>query len=261
MGDGARVEGRGAPGPAEAPRPQADGAWIPRAPDAEREAAALQIGRTLKVWRQAAGGAEIQAPKARALGNLTDTFVDTTPQIQQYVRKVAEGGLRVEGHVHIYAPEEFERRFVAYATGAGWTNEKANDEKTNVNGYQDGTEIHIRRNTGVDTVIHEAVHLHASGAFATAVGRAFNEGATEHFTILICERHGLKRDPKFGGDRLAAGRVAARLGVDVLAAAYFRGAVPALEAAFDAAAGGAGKFKKWLKHLDEKQHQLAIGIL
>ena len=105
----------------------------------------------------------------------------------------------------------------------------------NLNGFVDSEgRVWIHHDRGdVGTMIHEGLHKHSDEALI-GISQPLNEGVTEYFTRKVCAA----LTPPFTGrtpytDNYATTvQLVALVGEDVVAPAYFDGAVDGLESAF-----------------------------
>jgi hypothetical protein len=158
--------------------------------------------------------------------------------------------------VHIEAPADFVESYVRYAltrtnsaTGRPFTEEEARERAQRVNAFRDGSEIYINRERGEPgTTIHESMHLFADPSWLSRVKKNVNEGTAELFTKKLCAERGITRGNFYPDEHGSVRKLADAVTENVLAAAYFQGAIAALEAAFDGPRG-AGTFNTWLGHM------------
>jgi hypothetical protein len=92
------------------------------------------------------------------------------------------------------------------------------------------------------------MHLFADPAWLPRVKKNVNEGTAELFTRKLCAERGIARGNFYPDEHASVRKLADAVTESVLAAAYFQGAIAALETAFDAPRG-AGTFTTWLGHM------------
>lgn len=192
---------------------------------------------------------------AHLTGQEVDDALDASAFFHDFVQGARGRGVQAAGHVHIEAPDDFVAAYVRYAitrtnsaTGARFTEDEARARAARVNAFRDGDEIYIHRDRGeAGTTIHESMHLFADAGWLGRVKRNVNEGTAELFTKKLCAERGVTRGNFYSQQHASVRKLADAVGENTLAAAYFQGAIGALETAVDAR--GAGTFGTWLGHM------------
>jgi hypothetical protein len=200
-------------------------------------------------------------------GKQADKYLSGSAILKKYVEDRFKKGFSVDGRVHFLTLDEMKKADWVYnqgstnpATGKPWTKAESDTEATTLEGLAWESHIYINQTTGQeDTVIHEAIHLLQSGAFVTAAGDNAKEGATEHFTHVICKEQGLTATSSYPDEHKAIKKLVAASSDDLLAGAFFLGQVTALETAVDAK--GAGTFKKWCDAMKQGKYAAANKLL
>ena len=168
-----------------------------------------------------------------------------------YAGEAVKRGASVEGQVAVVDGDDWAKAY---------DNEFGNDGEEDITNafVDDAGLIWIHKNRGnAGTIIHEGVHKYSTGDFLTAVGFNFNEGITEYFTRLICDKLKYKRG-NYESNYKFSKKFVEYLGEEKVAAAYFDGAVDELKKAF------ADKEKDWdtlVGHVKDKKWSDAKGML
>lgn len=185
-----------------------------------------------------------------SLARQAEIFLDGVPLIKDSIEEKIKGGLRVVGHLQVHNDANFDSHYIKYAqkfinpqTRKPYTAEEARADAPSTMGFRDGERIYVRERAGVGTVTHEAIHLYSHDTYKNTVRGDANEGTTEYFTQMACRQYGVERAGTYGPQVAAVAKLARAVGDDVLANAYFKGDVRALEAAVEAIKPGA--WQRW----------------
>jgi hypothetical protein len=220
----------------------------------------------------ASGDVQQKSAVQRVVGHTTgaqvDTYLKASPFIADYVAQKFANGIKADGHVHIHTPAAFITAWIAYAmvrtnpdTAAIFTEAEARAWEPNVNAYQEGTEIHIHQDRGeAGTAIHESIHLFADTSYMATLGFNANEGTTEYFTRMICTEQNITRGSFYVSNRQSIEALVAATSQELVAKAYFNGAIAALRTTVDASKG-AGTFSTWTSHMQAGNYGAANGVL
>lgn len=210
-------------------------------------------------------------------GREADFYLNATPQITKYIKDKVDRGLKVEGHLHFLPDNEFEPLCFDYlldrfSKGANLPQGKtpieasepvsvAREVAKRSPAFQYNFQIYINQEKAeAGTVIHESLHLFQEHSYAKRVGPDSNEGTTEYFTRLICDKHQITRSPKYAVQYECIKILVALCGEDKLAGAYFQGSISALESAVDAKKGK-GTFQMWLEFMKRRNFKRANNLL
>lgn len=229
---------------------------------------------------------ESKEPKVKhKTGSEIDTYADTSPFFKVYVAAKIKKGTKAEGNVHIHTPEEYKKKWRAYAlarknpdTDATFTEAEADAWEPRVNAFQDEPDIHVHQDRGEPaTTIHESMHLYSDKAWK-ALGFNPNEGATEFFTKKLCAEQKITRGDFYPDQHKSVKRLAEVVGEDTLAKAYFDGDVDAVKWKVDRKKGWLRKIKefffgeegpeervgtwdKWLGYMKQSKYSEADAML
>jgi hypothetical protein len=118
---------------------------------------------------------------------------------------------------------------------------------------------YVRNSKTAGTLLHEAIHAHAHPAFGF-LHNYLNEGVTEYFTRKLQDEINMPYIDGYDDNVVAARRLAADVGEDVLARAYFTGEVPALHRAFNARHGRCALIT-WAFALQSGSERLAESVI
>ena len=196
-----------------------------------------------------------------ATGEQVDEYINGSPFIKDYVKDKVKGGTKAAGHVHADSPEEFKKAFIAYGQTRGMTEEQAKDREPDVNAFRDGSEIHVHVDRGeFATTVHESMHLFSHDDYRNQLGVNANEGATELFAKKLCVEQGITRGDFYADQYASTKKLAALVGEDKLAAAYYQGKLAELKTAVDAAKA-AGTFDAWVTAMKDGKYSDADALL
>jgi hypothetical protein len=167
--------------------------------------------------------------EGKAADDLIDAFLKTLPGASGAVRNPAEG------HVLVQDAATFKAALRSYAQGRK-KDDKAFDPEAearqglSVGAFEDQDKtIHIREGQGeFTTTLHEAFHLRESDKFKNTLGFSASEGATEHFTRMLCGPRQIERGEHYVKEREAVEALLAPVGQEALAKAYFTGDIGAI---------------------------------
>jgi hypothetical protein len=120
--------------------------------------------------------------------------------------------------------------------------ERGEVDEPDVSGYTFGgarppaeRDVRIHRDREkIDTLIHELVHVNAKEDWEAILGKALNEGFTEVLAQHAMKRVGFTVTGHYTNIVPTVEKLAARVGMDVVAAAYFRDGVETLDRALQA---------------------------
>jgi hypothetical protein len=154
---------------------------------------------------------------------VVDTAIRTV--LGTWVARPAAEGIEIPGHVAILKGRPFAAVQDKYATtlpGAG-----------KVNAFTEGGHIYIATAaTDPTTIVHEGIHLYASGVIRRIFGNHIDEGFTEYFARMVAKSaFNVTRD-KYPDHYKAAVPIIEQLNPDAVAGAYFGGSVDGMRAHF-----------------------------
>ena len=109
------------------------------------------------------------------------------------------------------------------------------------------------------TVIHESLHFFQDISYYK-LGINSNEGTTEYFTRLLCDKHKITRRQKYQKQYECIETLVRVCGKDKLAGAYFQGHISALQMAVDAAKGQ-GTYQLWISLMNQSDFEKANKLL
>ena len=227
--------------------------------------AELLGGGTPVVAREAAPAAK---PVAQVSGKQIDAYLIANSILKPYVASKVKGGQGLENATRKEAADEFKKSWLAYAvgsqnphTGKPFTHDEAEAWEPKVNAFFDGTTVHVHESR-VDpgTTLHESLHFYSDPGFREAVGYAFNEGVTEHFTHKVADANGIAREYHFFQEYFAVDRVVMVASEQKLAEAYFENDLSGLAAAVDAA-HGEGMWERFMTLMQENKPQDAGNLI
>lgn len=214
-------------------------------------------------------GSDTATGKAKhTTGKQADDYLSKSKAIGSFVAAKFKGGTKADGVVHFYTPDEFrEANWVRKkgstndATGKDWTKDEAYKHADTLEGFAYDGGIYVNQDKGQeDTVIHEAIHLFQSGTFVSRCGNPAKEGATEHFTHVICAEQKLTATNSYPDEHKSIKKVIAVTSENAMAAAFFEGKVDDLATEVDKAKGK-GTFDKWCTHMKAKEFSKADALL
>ena len=206
--------------------------------------------------RSAAGGREVD----HTTGAEMDAYVQGDEFFNYYIQSSFDGqGNGVDGQIHILDAAAFQARWLEYAmarinpnTGARFTEAEA--AAFQANAFVDGQHAYLHVGRGEPgTAIHESMHLFTDPSYLPEMGFNINEGTTEFFTRLLCDRVGVRRgNGYYKQQRRVMEEVVEALpqGHNVLASAYFDGNISRLREAMNQGEGNEQRFETWKAHMN-----------
>ena len=186
---------------------------------------------------------------------LKDAKVDEAIQgvLDGWVSVPAKKGVTVQGHVVVLTTGQLKKAAKQYAAslpGGG-----------QINAFTEDGTIFLGATSGVlTTVVHEGIHLYASGVVKKLLGGGFDEGVTEYFARLVATKaFGAERDA-YAVEHKVASFVIGKLSEEAMATAYFAGVPEPLEKAFNEAKVK-GDWKSFAEALESKSWDEASQML
>jgi hypothetical protein len=179
-----------------------------------------------------------------------------------WVERPARAGIEIPGHVSILKDRPLEAvksKYTATLPGGG-----------KVNAFTEDGHIFLGSSAGdPSTIVHEGIHLYASGAVRQMFGSDFDEGVTEYFARMVASKEFSVARDKYEAQHAVATSVIQRLDVDAVARAYFGGSTEPLMARFrilrrDLHGVRRDHQEDWVRfceHLKEKRYNDATGML
>jgi len=213
--------------------------------------AALEPQAAHPQMERGAGGREVD----HTTGEEIDAYIQGDEFFYYYIRSSFDReGNGADGHISILDAEAFQARWIQYAmarlnpnTGERFTADEAAAYQANA--FVDGDQIVLHANRGeAGTAIHESMHIFTHSSYLPQMGFNINEGTTEFFTRLLCERVGVRRSSVYYREqRRVMEDVVAALprGHNILASAYFDGDINRLREAMNQGAGNEQRFEQW----------------
>ena len=139
-------------------------------------------------------------------------------------------------------------------------------KKKGVRAFQDSArgKIHLNKErANLGTQLHESLHFFSSERWKDKMGYVVNEGVTEFFTRAMGPEVGVERDiNSFLQEFTSATHLVEAAGEQAVASAYFDGDISGLERTIDGRKPeGAGTWRKWLRHLDDRDFKAANALL
>jgi hypothetical protein len=213
-------------------------------------------------------------PPLKAPGEV-DAIFDTSAHMKHLIgAKLGKGS--IEKAMILDDAAAFESAWAEYAlrsinpeTGQNFASEdeaRAFLKKKGVRAFQDTDrgKIHINKErSNLGTELHEALHFFSSDRWKSHIGYTANEGVTEYFTRAMGPDAGVDRDiNSFLQEFTSATHLVEASDEQTVAAAYFDGDIASLEHKIDARKpDGAGTWRQWLRHLDERNFKAANALL
>ncbi|EEP72168.1 hypothetical protein MCAG_02495 [Micromonospora sp. ATCC 39149] len=244
-----------------------------------------QLATTIERYaKRATEGVPTGAPDAILTKAIT--AIGTTPLHKPRFTK--EGITKVlHDRLSVLNERDFNRQYIAYILRI--TRANRGESEANLNdqayciaaevdtklGFCDGERMYLRdRNTGVSSCIHEAMHMLSSPAWKEALGDCLNEGATEHFSRVVCKQHNIPYDRSiymWNVEVFTTIMKVAELDQSALEEAYFAGNVEKVRKAIVDISGEEGMrillenyptdeqtARKWLEHCKVYQRTCVV---
>jgi hypothetical protein len=202
------------------------------------------------------------------LGPEVDTIIRT--QLNAYIGGAMAAGRMVEGQVSIVGPQDW-----ADAFHRQWKRVSLqgciNTAMAFVDVNQPGRHIWIHNDRGSPgTAVHEGIHKYADPTLRDELINTYrgggddvcnlDEGITEYFTRLAIARGGLGYPRRSYANQLAAANLLIpRIGLNVVAAAYFDGQFQALKTAFGNVTGN--RWDDYARALETNDYTLANSLV
>ncbi|WP_437277540.1 hypothetical protein WME90_40835 [Sorangium sp. So ce375] len=131
-----------------------------------------------------------------------------------YVRRRVDAGVNIAEHYVVLSANLFkaaQRKYAASLPGGG-----------QVNAFTEEGTIYLSTSRGEpSTIIHEGIHLYASGNFRRLFGDSLDEGVTEYFARRVAITLNYQRD-RYRDEHAAALRLVQIFGELAVGSAYFR---------------------------------------
>ena len=168
-----------------------------------------------------------------------------SPFLKAYISSNFSGGNPLEGHIHIDDDDAFRTACIAYTMRQGKTREESEALEPQQSAFREGDDIHVRKNDGkFTTTIHESIHRFSSPEYQHRLSNNANEGATEYFTRIICKDQTLTFSSSYPKQLNSTDLLVSASSKEMVADAFFNGALQALLTAVDKAKG-AGTLRRW----------------
>ena len=189
-------------------------------------------------------------------GDEVDACIANTPFLEPYI----DSEVKAAGNVYVHNATEFVGLASAYLRKAG--DPEPERLARAINGWAADGEIHILESGGDrGTAIHEGIHLHQHPKFKEVVGWSANEGATEYFARMVCEKNDIARGDRFYKQEFGAITTLADLVSETtLANAFFKGELGPLEDDVNSKKGD-DHFKMWADSMKQKEFWSADAFL
>lgn len=206
--------------------------YIDRAPVDERKAAGANPRLIELATKRLAGrddlpafaiqlSAVLQGSVAHYTAEAADELIQT--RMKDWVPDVAIAGKSISGSVAVLKGAAWEKVLRKYQVGkVPESMIRETIETANAFTAPDG-KVFISADRGnPGTMIHEGIHFYAPDNFMELCGTDLNEGVTEYFARKITDDLGIDRT-QYGKELLAARKLVALAGEDVVTQAYFAG--------------------------------------
>lgn len=157
-------------------------------------------------------------------------------KMDKYVTGAVKAGKQIEGQVAVVGGADWDRAGIAHYGEPVWKTgpPPKTPKRDAINGFVDSQgRVWIEQNSGnAGTMLHEGMHKYSHDDYLSTLGFNMNEGTTEYFTRIICKDLSIDRgnyETQYKLIDTLATKVTTR---DVVAAAYFDGAIDGLKSAF-----------------------------
>lgn len=163
-----------------------------------------------------------KAPVAHTPASRVPALLAAEPVIAPFVGKGGGKGLKVK----VLSRPELAKAYVAYAIKQGIPAKEAQSKAALTAAFTnlESGQIYLDRDRGdPGTIVHEALHLRSSKAFVEGVHQKINEGTTELFTRMVCQKGGVERtQDDYVPWMKAVEKLVTKSSIEALAVAYFR---------------------------------------
>ena len=236
--------------------------------DAGNAAVSELLGGVPAVVAREEATASSGAPAAQVSGKEIDGYLIANTYLKPYVEARMKGGAKAENAVQKESAADFKKAWVPYAmgsinpqTGKNYTRAEAEAKEPSIRGFFDGSTVHVHESRGdAGTTLHESLHFYSDPGFREAVGYAFNEGVTEHFTHKVADANKIAREYHFFQEYFAVDRVVMVTSEQKLAEAYFKNDLSGLAAGVDAA-HGEGMWDRFMALMQDNKPQDAGNLI